>query len=361
MAGPNGFSLPRHPAVWWSRIKLRWPLLIWLAAAAAAVLLYRQGAGVATLRGMVETVYEEAAPVETARLAACYVEVGRRVEAGEALVRFDTTLIDAEIITKRLEIEERFHSAAARIEADLRDAERRRREDSAELRSLAEELERMEELVRDRLLDSRDVARYRTRHRALAETVAGHEGEIEELKEELSRLRTRRDETAAGWLGTGGGGSETDENNALGRLILRREQYTLRAENPGMVARLHAQPGTVIRAGTPTVTLVVDRPARIIGFAPEWFPRPIEPGQTLHVERAADGRTVRGVVRAVSPEMSTVTMEARIGLGAGRTIRGRRIVVIPEDEDGFLPGETVNLHLSRPWWRSLRLRRRGGE
>ena len=366
----NSSPLPRHPAVFWSRAKLRWPLLIWLAAAGAAIWLHGREGGGAPLRGVVETIYEDAAPLETARLVSCPVEVGQRVEAGEVLARFDTVLIDAEIALKQLEVEQRFRSDVTRIASDLRDARRRHSRETAELEALEEELERMEDLVRRRLLDTQDVVRFRTRYRALTETVRDHEAEIAGLEEELEFWRERQAEMTAAWVaGSGDGRPEdeelhpdgaTEDTGPRGQLARRREQYTLRAGGPGVVAALYARPGTVVQAGSPVVRLVSDRPPRVLGFLPEQSPRPVEPGQVLDIVRVTDRMTVRGRVEAVNPEMTGLPVTARLGLGAGQTVRGRRFIVTPLEESDLRPGEAVTLRRRPTGWRAFSFLRRDG-
>jgi len=34
-------------------------------------------------------------------------------------------------------------------------------------------------------------------------------------------------------------------------------------------------------------------------------------------------------------------------------MRGRRIILEPEDPDAFLPGESVSIHMAEPWWMGL--------
>ena len=67
----------RHPRVWWSRFKIRWPLVCWLLAVAAVVYLYYHGGRFSGMSGTVQAVRDLAAPLETARLRDVRVIVGQ--------------------------------------------------------------------------------------------------------------------------------------------------------------------------------------------------------------------------------------------------------------------------------------------
>ena len=58
----------RHPAVRWSRIKNQWPVVIWLLAIVAGIILYCHGGQFGGMSGVVEAVREEIAPLENARI-----------------------------------------------------------------------------------------------------------------------------------------------------------------------------------------------------------------------------------------------------------------------------------------------------
>ena len=90
-------KLPRHPAVWWSRTKIKWPFLVWLIAVVLAIFFYFHGARFGSMTGVVDTMSEDIAPAEDARLLAVLVAPGQTVRPGDVVAVMDTNLISAEI------------------------------------------------------------------------------------------------------------------------------------------------------------------------------------------------------------------------------------------------------------------------
>lgn len=343
----NG-TLPAHPAVWWSRMKLRWPTLVWLLAAAGAVWLYYRGGHAVRFHGIVQTVHEIAAPVETARLTGTLVVPGQRVQAGMPLARFDTTLLDAEIHVQRMQAERQFDGAVLQIESELRTMLRRHDEAEAELLAMEEELARMEQMVERRLLDAQELARYRIRHRELSEYTRRTPSQIRELQKTLDLLRERKAAAERGLIAPGG----TDDS---GWLALRRERYTLRAQNDGIVSAVHAVAGNTVAAGEPVVTLVVDAPPTVNGFIPEWSRLRLSTGQRVEIMRPDGGRPVaEGRVSFVSPEVAA--LPAEMLPVPGRVVRGRQVLVEVDGGLELFPGETVHLYTAMPWMETLRRR-----
>ena len=73
------------------------------------------------MSGTVESLREQAAPLETARLKAVHVIVGQEVRAGQLLVEMDTSILDAELVMEKLQEDRRFASAMADVETALQD------------------------------------------------------------------------------------------------------------------------------------------------------------------------------------------------------------------------------------------------
>ncbi len=341
-------GLPRHPAVWWSRVKLRWPFLVWLLAAGLALRLYESGGRLAPLRGFVESVQEEIASTETARLVERRVEIGRRVAAGEVVAVLDSALVDAELDVQRLQVRRQYGASARRLEAERRAARRRHLHEQAELRSLAAELASAEELIRRRLLDARDVVPLRLRHAVLSASVGAQQAEMAAIEAELRDLQAEQ-------LAVEAGLSERSDGTPAGTgwFDLRREQHLLRARRDGVVAGVHAEPGSVVAAGSPVVSLLVDAPARVITFLPEWDPQQIVLHQPLSISRAIGGPMLQGRVAAIAPHVAL--LPSRASPVAGRPVRGRRIIVeLLEPGDDLVPGESVFLSARSPWWRVFR-------
>ncbi len=354
--------LPRHPAIWWSRIKLRWPFLVWLAAVAAALWLYERGGRLATLRGFVEAAHEEIASLEAGRLVECRVEIGQRVSEGDVVAVLDGALIEARLVLERLQVRRQFDAAIRRAEEELRSVRRRQLQERAELAVLDTELATMDDLVRRRLLDAQATVGLRVRQAVLAAAVREHRDEVRTLEETLRDLHAAKSAAESGLTGSVGGlpqdvaASDSSSGDPPGWFELRREELVLRARSEGVVARVHAQPGSVVAAGSPVVTLLLDTPARVLAFLPEWEPQEIAVGQVLHIARAGGGSLLQGRVAAISPDVAA--LPARASPVPNRTVRGRRFIVdVDHPAPDLIPGEAVYLSAQLPWWRTFPARK----
>ena len=235
-----------RPAVWWSRIKFRWPFLVWLAAIVIAALLFLRGGQTSVLSGVVEVVQEDISPHETARLGTLHVEEGQQVRQNNILAEFDTSILEAEI-------------EICRLQDDLQGA----------------------------------------------------------VSREQQRL-----------------------------LQMRIDGYSLRAPRDGTISRVFKQPGEVVAAGEPILHLVAGGNGRIIGFLPERQARDVSVGDEGYVESARSAsRRIHATVTVVGPDI--VTHPGRVSLIRGQPIRGRRLVLTPDEGHGLLPGETVSIRLPR--------------
>lgn len=347
----------RHPAVWWSRFKLRWPMLVWLAAIAVAVTFYIHGGQLGGMSGTVEALHEEVAPVEAARLKAVHVKAGQVVRAGDLLAEMDTTVLDTQMAVERLDMESQFARAEARAESALADAVLREAETRGELEVLNGEVERLDQLLARQLVDAQTVARLRARQKALAEAAPKYLELIQTLKRELDTARQRKQDLEAG-LGAAarsGGSTAVDEAAAgadasrqrLGWLDLRRSAYALRAGAAGVVTRIYHEPGNVVAAGLPIMTIVRRRADHIVGFLSEHDAQAVYEGMEAWVTRASGGPVVHAKVEAVIPEI--VTLPNRINPFATQVYRGRRVIIAPDGPHDLLPGEGVSIFLHRPW------------
>jgi len=139
----------------------------------------------------------------------------------------------------------------------------------------------------------------------------------------------------------------------LGMLKLRQETYTLRALRDGVVSRIIKEPGEVVQAGEAVMTIVYDGVSSVTGFLPEFRARELTVGDRAYLTRAARfSRAVPAVVTHLGPEI--LALPGRVSPIPGRTLRGRRVVLEPRVEHGFLPGETVSIHIEKPvWWRLI--------
>jgi len=229
-----------HPRLLWSRLLHSWPLVVWLAAAAAVAVLYSKHARFGGMAGVLLTVPEPVAPLATARLVSLAVERGETVRAGQLLATMDTSLVDAEVAIDEArlleaegaiagyqqnilvllhdfdeavsEAEERIVAATAReqdmarlvrqfdmavlsAEAEVADLAVREQRDTAELAELAAEQLRREALLAKRLLDEQTARELRPAIAALTQTVAAYPPLRDVRQRQLASAKNQRDET----------------------------------------------------------------------------------------------------------------------------------------------------------------------
>lgn len=346
----------RHPAVWVSHLKLRWPFLVWVLMIAAVLYLYYHGGRFSTMSGTVESIREQAAPLETARLKAVHVIVGQEVHTGELLAEMDTSILDAELVMEKLQEDRRFASAVADVETALQDTLIRQAEASGELEVLSSEVERLDDLLAKRLVDAQTVSRLRARQQALTRALELYPGVIRNLESELTLAKRRRD-TVEVWFGTEGDVLSTNVppefeqdpeiKQQLGLLQLRRESYRLRAKSDGVVSRISYKPGDVVPNGDPVVTIVVKGAQEVLGFLPESNIRNVQIGMTAYLSRTTGrGVVVPARVTALTPEI--VGLPNRANPFPGMNFRGRQVILTPLVENDFIPGEGVTIDLDKP-------------
>ncbi|MBU0677671.1 MAG: biotin/lipoyl-binding protein, partial [Verrucomicrobia bacterium] len=164
-------SLPKHPAVIWSRIKFRWPFLVWLGAIGLAGFLFLRTGTMGPLTGVVDVVRESVAPVEAGRLVSIEVMPGQEVREGDIVARMDSSILDAELELERLDLENQFSRSVQRIQGDLQDQKIRKAEAAAELQVLDDEMTRLQPLLDKRMVDAQMVARIKARQSALSTAV----------------------------------------------------------------------------------------------------------------------------------------------------------------------------------------------
>jgi HlyD family secretion protein len=347
----------RHPAVWWSRMKNRWPFAVWLLAIVAAVFLYFHGGQFGGMSGVVQVVRENVAPLETARVKTIAVVVGQRVKKGDVLATMDTTILDAEMAVERLQVERQFALAVSRAESDLRDLQIRQAESAGELEVLNAEVARLDELLSKHLIDAQTVARLRARQQALTRSMEFYPGMVINLERDLARMSARQgaitaqldsDTNIVAELPEGLRTEVDVSRNRLGLLDLRREAYVLRAGADGIVSELVREPGNVVSAGTPIMTVVVDAVRQVVGFLPEANARDISVGMIAYL-RSTSGRgaIVQARITALLPDIAA--LPTRVSPFPTQVYRGRRVVLVPTEPDDFLPGESVSIELQTPW------------
>ena len=362
----------RHPRVLARRILKSWPLFIWLTAIAFCVYLFIGSSRLSGIQGVVETVAEPVAPLETARLLNLHVAVGNRVAAGDLLATMDTSLFDARAALDEsqlieaestvqsyqqsiLEFVNDFESAIKDAMFELETERQAQQRDQAVLAVLRVELDRLEELRRRNLIGEQELARLRPEIAALEATVAAYPGLIA-IHER--RLQAALDDRAAmRSLLMAEGQTELDVLSTIRdmreatadvvrlireRRFLQRQDYELRAHRNGVISAIFHAAGVVVSAGDPVLRLVVEKPERVIGFLPEIYLGDMTPGQKVWVWRqSSDPEPLAGIVQSISPEIQG--LPGRVSPIRGQTLRGRRLIVQVTDPHSLVPGESVRV------------------
>jgi HlyD family secretion protein len=327
--------LPRHPKVWWSRIKVKWPILVWLGAVWLAWTLYQAGPPSTDFLGVYSVVEERAGPVDTARLVEVPVEVGQWVEPGTVLARFDTSSLDAELVVERLRLERQFTQLVQDADTALRAARLEQARDEAELAALNAEFERLTALRERNLVDEQELARVRVPREALARALEMYPDYLAGLDaqyQEALRLR----ENAGAWL-------DAEAAPAGGSMPEIRSAYTLRAQSAGRVGSIYYHAGSVVPAGEPVVTVIRDGPPTVLGFMMESELVDLQPGQTVYVTdirgRAAP---VEGTVTSLSPHIGP--MPVLSPRSTTDILRGRQVTIaLGGQELSLTPGSAVRI------------------
>lgn len=335
--------LPRHPKVWWSRIKVKWPILVWAAAAWGAWTLHQARPPANDLIGIVSISEERAAPLETARLLEVPVAVGQWVEAGEVLARFDSTSLDADLIAERLRVDRQFTQLVQNADNALREARLEQARDEAELAALNSEWERLAGLREQNLTDDLELARVRIPREALAKAVEMYPAFIENLQSQYDEAMRMREDAGA-WLDDESAGNSDHPGKDL--LASRRAAYTLRAQSPGVVTAVNFITGDVVREGEPVVTLLREMEPMVSAFMMEDKTFDVEVGQTVYLYDLQLNIGCEGTIAAISPHVGPLPVQSpRV---PSQILRGRQVTIIPTTTLPFLPGSTVRIGLSSP-------------
>ena len=371
MKEPYEIKLPRHPSVLWSRIRPRWPALIWIGAVILAWSLYTQGIEYAAIKGVVEKYEESVAPIETARLTEVSVKAGQPVVKGQVLARLDTTVIDAEISLEQAQHREasetisgfihdilransQFNEAIASGETALATEQRNFTEAVAEFGVLSTELIRMKKLLADQIISESSLTPMKARAAALQEGVKLYPKTILVLETRLADARTER-KTLLRRLGMS---ENEDYEKAIDEKLRKREEihaeqlkllqarqktYTLYASRSGVVARVFQQKGDIVGPQTPVLAIVESRTTDIVAFLPEGRARECNTNMTVHVASPVDRKLFECKVVAIAPDIVWLPLRVSPTQNQGQGARGRRVtlrLIVPAN---LLPGETVDV------------------
>lgn len=370
-------KLQRHPRLIWRRFVRLWPFAAWLLILGVVIWLYAGTVRYGSITGVVETVAEEVAPIETTRLLSLDVSLGQQVVAGDVIARMDTSLLDATLAVEEasaldvaqnitqyqesiLRMARQFEQAISDNQADYLQEKRQESEVAAELVELQKELKRRERLLERKLIREEDVnilrpqiAALETSAKAYPEIVEAYRQRVEVARKEYVDMRTwlelEEGEDISAAIRRKRQASQVILESATQHRKIQREGYVLKASCDGEVSRVFHSPGEVIAAGDPVVRIVSRRAEYVVGFLQESQLADIQPGQKVKIWGKGARQTMQthGIVQSIAPEVQG--LPGRLS-PLGGAVRGRRMMLRFIEPHRFIPGQTVEILIERPTW-----------
>ena len=371
-------KLQRHPRLVWRRFVRLWPLVVWVLILCLVVWLYAGSVHYGTITGVIETVAEEVAPIETSRLLSVDVALGQQVQAGDVIARMDTSLLDATLAVEEasaldvaqniaqyqesiLRMARQFEQAISDNQAEYLQERRQEAESAAELVELQKELKRRERLLARKLIREEDVnilrpqvAALETSAKAYPEIVEAYRQRVETARKEYVDMRAwlelEEGEDISAAIRRKRQASQVILETATRYRMIQREGYVLKASRAGEVSRVFYAPGEVIAAGDPVVRIVARQSEHVIGFLQESQLAHIQQGQKVQVWGRGFGSrlSVHAVVQSIAPEVQG--LPGRLNPLGGAGVRGRRMMLRFVEPHQFIPGQTVEILIERPTW-----------
>jgi multidrug resistance efflux pump len=371
-------KLQRHPRLVWRRFVRLWPLVVWVLILCLVVWLYAGSVHYGSITGVIETVAEEVAPIETSRLLSVDVSLGQQVQAGDVIAHMDTSLLDATLAVEEasaldvaqnitqyqesiLRMARQFEQAISDNQAEYLQERRQEAESAAELVELQKELKRRERLLARKLIREEDVNILRPKIAALEISAKAYPEIVEAYRQRVETARKEYVDMRA-WLELEEGedisaairrkrqASQVILETATRYRMIQREGYVLKASRAGEVSRVFYAPGEVIAAGDPVVRIVARQSEHVIGFLQESQLAHIQQGQQVQLWGRGFGSrlSVHAVVQSISPEVQG--LPGRLNPLGGATVRGRRMMLRFIEPHQFIPGQTVEILIERPTW-----------
>jgi len=244
-------------------------------------------------QGTVEVPEVDLSTFATARVVAVRVEEGALVRAGDTLAFLTQSDLDATLAAQRARIATsasnlRDLQAGSRPE-EIRSAEGDLRTAEAELQRLGKDLERTRGLAASDLVSKETLD-----HAISAEQEARGRAQVAEERVRLLRAGSRPDriEAARAELNAA--------RAALQQLEARASDLVLTAPVAGIVLSRNAEPGEVLGAGVPVLTIgETGRP-----FVRVFFPQSVVSGLSVGAPATvltAEGRSLPGRIAAINP------------------------------------------------------------
>ena len=378
-------SLREHPKLLWIRLINGWPFYVWIGLVLLTACMYTRSRQVGPMMGEAEKIMETIASLQTARLKALHVNIGDHVKAGQLIAEMDESLLDAQLAVSSATLTEAElgvennsqggiltlirSSEAATNDAVIALNEQKLllQRDAAELAQLKAIQKQRDELYAMRLISA-------VEEDALKPQIASLDRSVATLPQIISTMEKRLSDAAKlenGLrrnlkIGENQDISQTVDQQVSAHTDVLKSDVQVRqvqkdfcrrcATRDGIVSQINVYPGNVVQAGASIVDIVAEKPARIIGFLPEYRLNSIKAGQKGYAYRqwgvlgAAAGKPVKITVQAIAPEVETLPSHfAHFGANATvLTVRERRIVFTIDEENDFVAGETVQIEMTTP-------------
>ena len=357
----EGQKLPNHPHNGSHPTSRYWTLLFWLGACALTMWLFTLGGSYDQLNGTVDFKLESVASLEDAKIEEILVQIDQPVSKGTPLAKLDTTLIDQEIeaLKQTLQIESlerqrRFTQMVQNLRSEILEKQLQKSQDEAELGVLRKELVHLESLLSRRLIDQETVIRQKARIAVLEKNLEELPAIIDTYQRDLVQAELLQQKSQMQDRVDGTQGNQSSREIEL--LMKRKENYTLRASNDGVVAQILKQKGEIAIAGEPIVKHIIQATAEgentkiVRGFLPEQFAHYANKGTIANIYTRQNPKLpIEMVITSVTPHLLTVPDQAS---ALPNAIQRGRIVLLqptpgqpPEHIAQLLHGESVIIRM----------------
>ncbi len=314
---------------------LRIPALVLLAASLSGCWWQSESDA---LQGYVEGDFLDVGAEETGKLVALDVARGDTVTAGAVVFRID----DTDARAARDEAEARLAQAKAQL-ADLRTG--KRQEEIDVLQAQHDEIEASLEFAR------REYQRYRTLHEASVVSDANTENAEERFKTLQSRLASMAAQIEVAKLAARPDAIEAAQNavdaaaGALARIDARLERLSGKAPMAGSVQDTYYEPGEVVPAGRPVVSLLPPENLKIRFFVPEAELAAVSLGDTVSI-------SCDGCAEPIPAKVTFISRSAEFTPPVIYSVHARQKLVYmiearPDDVAGLKVGQPVDVGLQQ--------------
>jgi multidrug efflux pump subunit AcrA (membrane-fusion protein) len=330
-----------------------WPLLIWIAVLAAAVVCYNKGIVFTRMNGVVDVYQGSISPPEAGVLVSLApgIETGKPVTKRQIVAQMDTGLIDLEIKRFLDRHREKGRGSINREREYLNELLKDKSRAWSQQAQTAAELVWAEEKLAEMIEFVPTITTQQGREMFDALT-----WDVKKLKidkgfrdDEVKRLDADIAEQTAIIASASGAGTlvlDAEDERQLEMLKLRKDRMTLRAQHDGIIDRIGKEPGEFVDKGE-FVVKVVASAQEIRGFLPQDEIDSVKKGDTVWITSTINRRTTfQAKVIDLSPRIDSVR-DAASPL-PNQAIRGREVRVEYPEGCGLLPGQTVIIHVKPP-------------